>query len=50
MALAVTAARFLVSPFGSIRDDFALLDEWEDRYRYVIELGHRLEPLERGGA
>jgi cysteine desulfuration protein SufE len=45
MALAVTAARFFVSPFESIRDDFALLDEWEDRYRYVIELGHGLEPL-----
>src|SRR5215475_2476253 len=28
-----------------IRDDFASLDEWEDRYRYVIELGHTLEPL-----
>lgn len=26
-------------------DDFAFLDEWEDRYRYVIELGRELEPL-----
>lgn len=26
----------------TIRDDFALLDEWEDRYRYVIELGEAL--------
>jgi cysteine desulfuration protein SufE len=26
----------------SICDDFALLDEWEDRYRYVIELGEDL--------
>ncbi len=34
-----------MSAFESIRDDFALLDEWEDRYRYVIELGHDLEPL-----
>lgn len=25
-----------------IRDDFSLLDEWEDRYRYVIELGEAL--------
>jgi cysteine desulfuration protein SufE len=39
------AARFFVSTFASIRDDFALLDEWEDRYRFVIELGHDLEPL-----
>lgn len=28
-----------------IRSDFALLDEWEDRYRYLIELGRALEPL-----
>lgn len=26
-------------------DDFAFLDEWEDRYRYVIELGKGLESL-----
>lgn len=26
-------------------DDFAFLDEWEERYRYVIELGKELEPL-----
>src|SRR6185437_4970297 len=28
-----------------IRDNFALLEEWDDRYRYVIELGRMLEPL-----
>jgi cysteine desulfuration protein SufE len=28
-----------------IRDDFAFLDEWEDRYRYVIELGEALPPF-----
>ncbi|MCB1412922.1 MAG: SufE family protein [Xanthobacteraceae bacterium] len=28
-----------------IRDNFALLDEWDDRYRYVIELGRSLEPM-----
>ena len=28
-----------------IRDNFELLDEWDDRYRYVIELGRTLEPL-----
>jgi cysteine desulfuration protein SufE len=28
-----------------IRADFALLDDWEDRYRYVIELGRGLAPL-----
>ena len=25
--------------------DFDLLDDWEDRYRYVIELGRALSPL-----
>lgn len=25
-----------------IRADFALLDDWEDKYRYVIELGREL--------
>jgi cysteine desulfuration protein SufE len=29
----------------SLVDDFVLLDDWEDRYRYVIELGKSLPPL-----
>ena len=28
-----------------IRDNFELLDEWDDRYRYVIELGRMLAPM-----
>jgi cysteine desulfuration protein SufE len=28
-----------------IRSDFAMLDDWEDRYRYLIELGRSLQPL-----
>jgi cysteine desulfuration protein SufE len=28
-----------------IIDNFSLLDEWDDRYRYLIELGRTLEPL-----
>jgi cysteine desulfuration protein SufE len=28
-----------------IRDNFALLDDWDDRYRYVIELGRMLDPM-----
>jgi cysteine desulfuration protein SufE len=28
-----------------IRDNFALLDDWDDRYRYVIELGRTLDAL-----
>jgi len=27
--------------------NFELLEEWEDRYRYLIELGRTLEPLPR---
>ncbi len=30
-----------------IEQNFALLDDWEDRYRYVIELGRELEPLSK---
>ena len=30
---------------NEIYDDFAFLDEWEDRYRYVIELGQALPPF-----
>jgi cysteine desulfuration protein SufE len=28
-----------------IRENFALLDDWDDRYRYVIELGRMLAPM-----
>lgn len=28
-----------------IRENFAFLDDWEDRYRYVIELGRSLPPF-----
>lgn len=28
-----------------ISDNFSVLDDWEDRYRYVIELGRELAPL-----
>lgn len=30
---------------ADISDDFALLDDWEDRYRYVIELGKALPEM-----
>jgi cysteine desulfuration protein SufE len=29
----------------TIIENFALLDEWDDRYRYLIELGRALGPL-----
>lgn len=35
----------LVTTIDEIRDNFSLLDDWDDRYRYVIELGRELTPL-----
>lgn len=32
--------------FEDISETFAFLDEWEDRYRYVIELGKAMPDLE----
>ncbi|MHC2620877.1 cysteine desulfuration protein SufE [Bradyrhizobium huanghuaihaiense] len=34
-----------MTTIDEIRDNFEILDEWDDRYRYVIELGRTLEPL-----
>jgi len=34
-----------MTSIDEIIDNFSLLDEWDDRYRYVIELGRTLEPL-----
>jgi len=28
-----------------IIDDFRVLDDWDERYRYIIELGRRMQPL-----
>src|SRR5690606_25378228 len=35
----------MTATIETIRDDFSFLDEWEDRYRYVIELGENLPPF-----
>ncbi|MGB0315442.1 MAG: SufE family protein [Parvibaculales bacterium] len=29
----------------TLMDDLALFDDWEERYRYIIELGNGLKPL-----
>ena len=34
-----------MTSIDDIRDNFELLDDWDDRYRYVIELGRTLEPM-----
>jgi cysteine desulfuration protein SufE len=31
-----------------IRENFEVLDDWDDRFRYVIELGRTLEPMPDG--
>lgn len=28
-----------------VEETFSLMDDWEDRYRYIIELGRKLPPL-----
>jgi cysteine desulfuration protein SufE len=32
--------------FEDIADTFAFLDDWEDRYRHVIDLGRAMAPLD----
>lgn len=34
--------------FEEIAETFEFLDDWEDRYRYVIDLGNAMEPLDDG--
>ncbi|MEP1586740.1 MAG: SufE family protein [Tateyamaria sp.] len=37
----------MASPaFEEIVEDFEFLEDWEDRYRYVIEQGKAMDPLE----
>jgi cysteine desulfuration protein SufE len=35
----------MATTIEDISENFALLDDWDDRYRYVIELGRTLQPL-----
>jgi cysteine desulfuration protein SufE len=35
----------MTAAIDTIRDDFAFLDSWEDKYRYVIDLGEQLPPF-----
>ena len=34
-----------LATIDSLLADFEFLEEWEDRYKYIIELGRALEPL-----
>jgi len=35
----------IMTTIDEIRENFELLEDWDDRYRYVIELGRTLEPM-----
>ena len=35
----------MLPPIDEIVSNFELLDDWEERYRYLIELGRLMEPL-----
>ena len=35
----------MMTSIDEITENFAVLDDWDDRYRYVIELGRMLTPL-----
>ena len=41
----IVASQDTTPTIDEIIDNFSLLEEWDDRYRYVIELGRGLEPL-----
>ena len=34
-----------MADIDEIIDNFSVLDDWDDRYRYLIELGRELPPL-----
>ena len=34
----------MATDIDTIKADFEFLDDWEDRYRYIIDLGNALEP------
>ncbi len=45
----IAASPDTMTTLDEIIDNFSLLEEWDDRYRYVIELGRGLDPLSEQG-
>lgn len=37
--------RLMTTPLKDMIENFGFLDDWDDKYRYLIELGRDLEPL-----
>ncbi len=42
---AAEASQTINAAFSELADEFEVLGDWEERYRYVIELGRDLAPL-----
>lgn len=36
----------MITDIDTVEETFQLLDQWEDRYRYIIDLGKELDALE----
>jgi cysteine desulfuration protein SufE len=45
MAVALKVPAGASAEFEEIVENFELFDDWEDRYRYLIELGRAMPPL-----
>ncbi len=45
MDLALTATPSEMPNIAEIEENFSLLEDWDDRYRYVIELGRQLPAM-----
>ena len=45
MAAAIVRSLHMPMTIDEITENFSLLDDWDDRYRYVIELGRSLPPF-----
>lgn len=41
----MTDENYVQMPIEEILENFSFLDDWDDRYRYLIELGRTLEPM-----
>lgn len=44
-AIAALTERSQLPPLEEVRETFGFLDDWEDRYRYLIDLGKQLSAL-----
>ncbi|HUO23570.1 MAG TPA: SufE family protein [Caulobacteraceae bacterium] len=42
------ASRSIAEDLDDLAAEFDLMGDWEDRYRYIIDLGRELEPLAEG--